>query len=200
MATKSSVAKRNYAPGTSRRPRSVDTLRAQMEDLARGERIKALREERHLTQPAVIELFEELARRRGWEPKKPGERPLTLRGYQAWEAGGGIKWENVKVLAAVFAEEPEFIMSGRQGGIGRIPDLSLIQGAAREEQLDDVDTKFSKRVDKVEQRLKRIEDALIDDEQSVRALLKKQTELLEDIRTLVGDEDAFAVFRRALGR
>lgn len=73
-----------------------------MDDLARGERIKALRETRRLTQPAVVELLDARA----------GARVVTLRGYQAWEAGGGIRWDNAKLLAEVLGVEAEHLMAG----------------------------------------------------------------------------------------
>jgi transcriptional regulator with XRE-family HTH domain len=89
-------AKRNYVPGTSRRPQRAATLLAQVADLERGERIKALREQvLHLTQPVVAERV-----------------GVTLRAYQEWEAGGGIAWENAKRLAKVLGATPDFIMSG----------------------------------------------------------------------------------------
>lgn len=95
MTTKSTIVKENFVPGTWRGPRSVDTLRAQMADLSRGQRIKDLRESRHLTQEAIAERL-----------------GVTLRGYQAWEAGGGIKWDNVKRLATFHKVNPDFVMNG----------------------------------------------------------------------------------------
>lgn len=102
MNTKSRPAKNNYVPGSSRQPRSVATLRAQMEDLARGERIKARRQALRLTQPAVVDLL----------TQKAGAQVVTLRGYQAWEAGGGIRWDNAKVLADVLGVDAEKLMVG----------------------------------------------------------------------------------------
>lgn len=131
MNTKSRPAKNYYVPGASRGTRSVATLRAQMEDLARGERIKTLRTDRHLSQPAVVDLLE----------KKAGARVVTLRGYQAWEAGGGIRWENAKVLADVFGVEPEYVMAG-DGERGPVPDLSLIHGDGDDSQLAEIDRKL----------------------------------------------------------
>lgn len=184
MNTKSRPAKINFVPGASRAPRSITTLRAQMEDLARGERIKTLRTARRLTQPAVVELLRQ----------KAGAPVVTLRGYQAWEGGGGIRWDNAKVLAGVFDVDPEYIMSGRE--TADTPDLSLVQGAAREEQLEGVSAEFSVRVDNVEAALERIERAVADrvehdrrvtellDEQN--ELLAKQSDLLDMIREVLG--------------
>lgn len=65
-------------------------------DAERGERIKWLRDEKlHLTQEAMAD--------------KVG---ITLRGFQEWEAGGGIKWENAKKLAKIGGVTPDWIMSG----------------------------------------------------------------------------------------
>jgi transcriptional regulator with XRE-family HTH domain len=101
-----SVRKHNYGIGTSRGTRSLDNLRTQMADLERGRRIKTARDKLHLTQPAVVELFAERA-------PDCGLRPVTLRGYQAWEGGGGIKWPNAKLLAGVLGLHPDYMMTGR---------------------------------------------------------------------------------------
>ena len=64
-----------------------------MADVERGERIKTLREARPgFTQEAAAEAI-----------------GVTLRAYQAWEAGGGIKWDNVKLIAALYDVEPEYL-------------------------------------------------------------------------------------------
>lgn len=93
---KSEYAKKRFAPGSSRGPRSRLTLLQQMErDLQRGARIRDLREP--IPQPAIAE--------------KVG---VTLRAYQEWEAGGGIKWENVLRLARVLGADPDFILGGAE--------------------------------------------------------------------------------------
>lgn len=84
-----------YVPGTSRGPRRAITLLSQVADLQRGERIKELRDARHLTQPVMAERVD-----------------VTLRAYQNWEAGGGMKWENAQRLAKTFGVTPDYIMSG----------------------------------------------------------------------------------------
>lgn len=101
---KTRYAQKPYAPGTSRGPRRATTLLAQMADLERGDRIRELREQRHLTQPVVADRVH-----------------VTLRAYQEWEAGGGIQWENAKRLAKVLGATPDFIMSGEPR---ETPDLS----------------------------------------------------------------------------
>lgn len=76
-----------------------------MADLARGERIKALREDRHLTQPAVAD-----------------EVGVTLRALQAWEASGALRWENAKKLARFFDVDEQWLWSGDREKSGT-PDL-----------------------------------------------------------------------------
>lgn len=156
MATKSNNAKSRYVPGSSRGPRSVTTLLAQMADLARGERIKGLRDDRHLSQPAVVDLLE----------KKAGARVVTLRGYQAWEAGGGIKWENVKVLAEMHGVAPEWIMSGDEAH-PETPDL-----------MSELD---GDRLARIEQRLSQLEIAV----EHQNANLDRQSAILERIEDIV---------------
>jgi len=68
-----------------------------MADLKRGERIKLLREERHMTQPAVADAI-----------------GITLRAYQKYETGGGLKWDNAVALAKVFQVQTSDIM-GKPG-------------------------------------------------------------------------------------
>src|SRR4051794_39121082 len=93
-----------FAASSSRRTRRASTLLAQMAELARGERIKQLREDRHLTQPAVAEAV-----------------GVTLRAYQAWEATGGIRWGNAKKLAAFFGIDVQELWAGGTGTHGETP-------------------------------------------------------------------------------
>jgi transcriptional regulator with XRE-family HTH domain len=93
--TNQGLAHRNFMSASSRSSRRANTLLAQMADLARGERIKTLREGRHLTQPAVAD-----------------EIGVTLRAYQAWEATGALKWENAKKLAAFYKVDAQDLWSG----------------------------------------------------------------------------------------
>lgn len=90
-----------------------------MADLERGERIKELRLARHLTQPAVAEAI-----------------GVTLRGYQKYEAGGGIKWDNAKALAKFFRVDPDYLMSGPKT---ETPDLSR---NGQPSQLDRIEAKL----------------------------------------------------------
>src|SRR5947209_1554648 len=83
--TQTTLAHKKCVPGSSRNARRASTLLEQMADLARAERIRQLRDERHLTQPAVAEAV-----------------GVTLRAYQAWEATGALRWENAKRLAAFY--------------------------------------------------------------------------------------------------
>jgi transcriptional regulator with XRE-family HTH domain len=89
-------------------------------DADRGERIKWLREKKlHLTQEAMAD--------------KVG---VTLRGYQEWEAGGGIKWKNATKLAELGDVTPDWLMSGER----EVPDLSvLMDGDGHQSQLDRIE-------------------------------------------------------------
>jgi transcriptional regulator with XRE-family HTH domain len=102
--TQRNLTQKRFVAGTSRGPRRAATLLAQVADLQRGERIKELREQRHLTQPVIAARVD-----------------VTLRAYQEWEAGGGMRWENAKRLARVLGATPDYIMSGERGAT---PDLS----------------------------------------------------------------------------
>jgi transcriptional regulator with XRE-family HTH domain len=71
-----------------------------MADVARGERIQQLRNERRITQDDMP-----------WELRKfnGDKHVITRRGYQLWEAGEGISWKRAKILAAFFDVPPEEI-------------------------------------------------------------------------------------------
>jgi transcriptional regulator with XRE-family HTH domain len=70
-----------------------------------GGRIKELRDEGNYSQPHIADAV-----------------GVTLRAYQAWEAGdSGITRENVEKLAAFFAVSPEHILSGP--AVEEAPDL-----------------------------------------------------------------------------
>jgi len=160
MDTKSTHTQALSRHTTSRLPRNSTTLPKSAEQLAaqfeaflvaqrdadslmdeeRGQRIKALRDRRHLSQPAVVEGLDKLARR----------KVVTLRGYQTWEAGGGIRWENVKVLAAFHQVEPDYILTGQEP---EAPDLlDSLNGDTR---------KLEERLDRIERKL----DELLADKQ-----------------------------------
>jgi transcriptional regulator with XRE-family HTH domain len=40
---------------------------------------------------------------------------VTLRAYQAWEAGGGITWENIEALAKAFGVSEDYLLYGEVG-------------------------------------------------------------------------------------
>lgn len=192
MNTKSShalhSAKRRYVAGTSRKSRSADTLRAQMEDVARGERLKELRNARHLSQPAVVDLVNERA----------GEKLVGLRGYQAWEAGGGIRWEKAKVLAEVLGTDPEHLMNGAHE---ETPDP--FAGSVEERLADLTEQLAADRVDRDDN----IADvkALLNQQ---NALLARQSKILDGIENLLATqlsaarqmEDAATELRAATAR
>jgi transcriptional regulator with XRE-family HTH domain len=111
MTTTSIAATPQFVAGSSRGPRRLDTLRAQMAsemaDLERGERIRELREARRLTQPAV---WERMCAVGG--PKPNGKPFISFRMYQRYEEGRGISWEKLRVLAEVLDAGEDYILRG----------------------------------------------------------------------------------------
>jgi hypothetical protein len=100
-------------------------LLGELADKERGDRIRDRRDELHLTQPAVVELLEAAAWQlpeshelhprtagKNAKPPKPQKAPVTLRGYQSYEGGGGIVWEKAKLLAQVLQMDVRVMMSG----------------------------------------------------------------------------------------
>jgi transcriptional regulator with XRE-family HTH domain len=89
------------------------SFRRQMADFARGERLRQLREGRHLSQ-------EDAAHEIGVSAK-------TLR---SWEHGGGIRWRNVEVLGEFYGVDPNELIE-REGTEQTAASLAAIH-----EQLD----------------------------------------------------------------
>jgi transcriptional regulator with XRE-family HTH domain len=52
---------------------------------------------------------------------------VTLRAYQAWEAGGGIAWENLQRLAEFFAVSENFLLYGAETPEGPQTQLDRIE-------------------------------------------------------------------------
>lgn len=110
---------------------------AQMADLERGLRIKELRASRHLTQEAMADLL-----------------GVTLRGYQEWEAGGGIKWDNVKNLAGQLGVEPDYLMNGPKP---ETPDLLDGGAGGLGRQIAELDERVSQLADTINQLVNQLE-------------------------------------------
>lgn len=110
---KPQIAQKKYVPGTSRGPRSDLTVLLQMAAEAErqkeiGARIKDLRGK----MPQQV-----IADRVG----------VTLRAYQAWEAGGGIAWANYERLAEALGVTEEYILYGESGKSNPSTQLDRIE-------------------------------------------------------------------------
>lgn len=192
MKTKSTFANRQVVPrsprSTSRRAEFLDTLRGQMDDAARGERIKALREARKLTQPAVVDRMCEIGGR------KPDGRPyIGLRGYQRYEEGGGIPWDKTRVLAQVFDTTEDFILRGdgerRQPRPARSIDADLAERLANiEERLDASEPVAVNRLDgELADRIATIEGTLAGlrtGQDRVSGLVQQAVDLVREARSV----------------
>lgn len=109
--------------------------------LARGERIKQLREESAFTQPALAE--------------KVG---VTLRAYQRWEEGGGIEWDHLEKLAEIHGVDVQWIHRGKEKGPTPDPfasDSPEIADALRalQSEVAQIRTKLLARVEKLERQV-----------------------------------------------
>lgn len=172
---------RRYVPGSSRKPRSAATLLAQVADKQRGERIRERREELHLTQPAVVELLEEAAEAlpptHELHPEKLGKAPLTLRGLQTYEQGGGIVWEKAKLLAQVLQMDVQAMMSGEREQ-GPTPDPFPPANDALADRLDAIEATLT------ELRRERAEGM-----REVQEYLQRQDAILTRIEAAIQRED-----------
>lgn len=111
--TKRKDALQKFVPGSSRGPRNARTLLLQMAMEAErqkeiGARIKELRG--RIPQPVIAE--------------KVG---VTLRAYQAWEAGGGIAWDNYGKLADAFGVDEDYLLYGEREEPGDVSQLDRIE-------------------------------------------------------------------------
>src|SRR5260370_570112 len=67
------------------------------------------------------------------QPQMAAEVGVSLRAYQEWEAGGGIKWSNLQRLAEVHGVTPNYILYGEEKPRGPKTQLDRI-----ESKLDDL--------------------------------------------------------------
>jgi transcriptional regulator with XRE-family HTH domain len=61
------------------------------------------------------------------QPQMASEVGVSLRGYQQWEAGGGIKWSNLERLAKVHDVSPNYILYGEEKPRGPKTQLDRIE-------------------------------------------------------------------------
>jgi transcriptional regulator with XRE-family HTH domain len=85
---------RHYPSNSSPNAEKLARFRRQMADFARGERLRQLREARHLSQ-------EDAAHEIG----------VSVKSVRSWEHGGGIKWENAKTAGEFYAVDPESLVT-----------------------------------------------------------------------------------------
>lgn len=116
---------KNYPQNTSLRAEKLDSFRRQMADYARGERLRELRDSRHLSQ-------EEAAHEIG----------VSVKTLRAWEKGSGIRWGNAKSVAKFYGVEPESLVEREPGAT---PDLMS--------DLSPSDPQLSARFDRLEEML-----------------------------------------------
>jgi transcriptional regulator with XRE-family HTH domain len=87
-----------------------------MADFARGERIRQLREHRHLSQ-------EDAAHQLG----------VSVKSLRAWEHGGGIRWRNAQALGELYGVSAEELVS-REALNGNAEVIELV-GATESAQI-----------------------------------------------------------------
>jgi transcriptional regulator with XRE-family HTH domain len=132
------TAQRHYAPGTWQGPRTPPTVLFRMAMEAERQREVAARI-RDLRGPRPQRVIADLV-------------GVTLRAYQAWEAGGGINWDNVQQLAEALGVTEEYLLYGRDAQAE--PDPS---------QLDRIEAKLDRLIEaaamlsQLEERLRLLE-------------------------------------------
>lgn len=175
-------AQRRYVPGSSRGGRNATTLLAQVADIERGTRIRERREELHLTQPGVVELIEQLQDALPTTHRLHrdvlGKAPVGLRGYQTWEAGGGIDWEKAKLLAEVLQMDVREMMHGPREDQ---PTPDPFADADQDARIAAMEARLMEQADMIR--------GLIDDQNK---LLERQSEILARIEAAVDREDLAA--------
>jgi transcriptional regulator with XRE-family HTH domain len=96
-----------YRPTPSPNAERAARFRRQMADFARGERLKGLRDARHLSQ-------EDAAHEIG----------VSVKTVRSWEKGGGIKWPNAKAAGRFYGVDAESLVS-RELPVEQSPDELL---------------------------------------------------------------------------
>lgn len=105
---KSSVPRSHYRKTPLRHTDRLRRFERQMADFARAERLRSLRESRHLSQ-------EDAAHEIG----------VSVKTVRSWEQGGGIRWPNAKRAAKVYGVDPESLVV-REDGSGVAADVETI--------------------------------------------------------------------------
>lgn len=95
---------RDYLPNTSPRAERLVTFRDQMADFARGERLRQLREARHLSQEDAAH-----------------ELNVSVKTVRSWEKGSGIRWPNAQAAGDFYGVDPETLI--RREGREDTPDV-----------------------------------------------------------------------------
>lgn len=132
-------------------------LEMALQQRAMGRRIAQLRERAHLTQEAAAE-------RAG----------VTLRGYQKWEAGGGIQYANLQKLANALKATVEEIT-----GEAETPNPFRVG-----EQLDDMAAEFRRYVKELQAGIADVRtqlDVAREEREAIQELLARQDKILKKI-------------------
>jgi hypothetical protein len=116
--TTSSVAPKRFQPGTSRGPRRVRTLAVQM----------AMEMERQLEVAARIKELRGVVP----QPKMADQVGVTLRAYQRWEAGDGIRWDNLERLAELHGVSTNWLLYGDERPEGSRSQLDRMEAMLEE--------------------------------------------------------------------
>ncbi len=111
----------HYRQKTSQHAERLATFRQQMADFARAERLKELREQRHLSQ-------EEAAHEIG----------VSVKSLRAWEKGGGIRWLNAKSVAEFYGVDPESLVTREQGAEPVAPAFANGSAATADELMTEI--------------------------------------------------------------
>lgn len=111
----------HYSPNTSHNADKLATFRQQMADFARGQRLRALRDERHLSQ-------EDAAHEIG----------VSTKALRAWEKGGKIKWPNAKAAGRFYKVDPESLVARDND------DLPMVIAEQEQGQLDRIEEKLDR--------------------------------------------------------
>lgn len=103
---KSTTRTTNYRQDASRRVIALATFQQQMADFARADQLVQLRERKRLSQENAAH-----------------EIGVSAKSLRAWEHGGGIRWHNVKKLAAFYGVKPESLVVQEPDRAQPTPDL-----------------------------------------------------------------------------
>ena len=180
------LTKKDFAPGSLRRPRSARTLLLRMAaDEARAQRFRETYEQRKAENP----------REYTWR-RLADHVDVSERAAQDWAKTGGIEYDNAKKAAEFWGVDFDWLWRGPKEG-EQTPDP--FSDTASRGQVDDGFDEFRQYVRDIRRDISDVaqrEDNASQEREGIRALLAQQSQILSDIASLLARQEAILLEMR----